>query len=138
MSAGLDAVGSLFQGISQNKLARRQSTLLQRDGKEAQALGAIQSDLIRQDQARAIGDAVANQGASGFTLDGGALAVIRDMAQQFDFQARTARYEAQRTRDRLNNEAATARYQGRQALIKGGFDAAGSIASMVPAPAPGG
>jgi hypothetical protein len=128
MSSIMEATGSLVQGVSSRKLAQRQSTLLQSDAAEAQKLGALQSDMIRQDQARGLGDAVANQGASGFGLDAGALAVIKDMASAFDHQARTARYEAQRTRDRLYNDAAGARYQGRQALIQGTLNAAGAIA----------
>lgn len=126
-SATLSAAGSITQGVMQNAQAQRQATILNADAKTARQLGAIESAHIAEDRTRAIGAFVADQGASGFTLDSSALSVIGDLASRYENEARNARYEAAARSTALKNEAINASYSGKMSLIKGGFDAVGSL-----------
>lgn len=131
MSA-VQGVGSLFQGVFNRRAARRRSTLLKRDAAEALRLGAIRADLIETDRQVAEGRAVARQGASGFALDGGALAVIGALAADYGYQARNARYEAARTAASMRSQAAAERARGTLHLLKGVADAAGHFSRAIP------
>lgn len=127
-SAVLSAAGSVTQGVMQNAAARRRATLLNADAKTARQLGAVEAAHIAEDRTRAIGAFVASQGASGFTTnDQGALAIIGDLAADYEDQAQSARYTAARQSTRLKREAANERARGRMALINAGFEATGSL-----------
>lgn len=124
----LSGVGSFIQGNAANKIAKAQASFMEADAEVALQLGGVQADLARREGARAVGDAVALQGASGFAMDGSALDVIADLASAYDYQARTARYEAGRTARLLENEAAVTRAEGRMARTQGYIQGASSIA----------
>ena len=120
------AIGSkLVQGLGRFREGQRRSLLLTQDAAEARRLGAIDAAAIDEQQTRAIGAALARQGASGFAVDDSALAVIGDLAARFSLEAQNARHEGQRQARRLLDQAATARREGRLSLLAGIGDAAG-------------
>lgn len=124
----VSGIGSIIQGESANRIARSQAAFMQADAEVSRQVGAAQADIARREGARAVGEAVALQGASGFAMDGSALDVIAELAGEYDYQARTARYEAGRTARRLENEAAVTRAEGKMARTKGWLDGGASIA----------
>jgi hypothetical protein len=126
-SAGLGAVGAVGSGLSANRIAQSQAAYMEADAEVARELGAVEADLVRRDGARAVGEAVALQGASGFAMDGSAMDVIAELAGEYDYKARVARYEAGRTARRLENEAASTHEQGRASRTAGFFQAGGSL-----------
>jgi len=127
MSGYVTGAGSMVQGVMGFAQGRRRAKLLKQDAEEAGRLAAIDAQQIRTESRRAIGEAVARQGASGFAMDESALAVIADIAQQYDFRARSARYEGYRTRRRLNFEATEAKAGAALSLLKGVTDAGAAI-----------
>lgn len=126
-SAATAAAGSVAQGVNAQRAANANATILKHNARRARELGAIEAQEIGEDRERAIGGFIAAQGASGFTLDGSALAVIGDLAARYSFEQSKARYDAAQRSAALRNEARGIEHQGRLSLIKGGFDAAGSL-----------
>lgn len=124
----VSGVGSIFQGEAANKIAKNQAAFMEADAGEARQIGAVQADIARREGARAVGEAVALQGASGFAMDGSAMDVIAELAGEYDYQARTARYEAGRTARGLQNQAAVTRAEGKMARTAGWISGGASIA----------
>ena len=123
----VSGVGSMIQGESANRIAKNQAAFMEADAEVARDIGAAEADIARRDGARAVGEAVALQGASGFAMDGSAMDVIAALANDFDYRARTARYEAGRTARRLVNEAAVTRAEGKMARTAGYIQGSASL-----------
>jgi len=123
----VSGVGSMIAGESANAIARNQAAFMEADAAVSRQVGAAQADIARREGARAVGEAVALQGASGFAMDGSALDVIAEIAGSYDYQARVARYEAGRQALRLENEAVVTRAEGKMARTSGYVQGSASL-----------
>lgn len=135
LSPAVAIAGAIGQVKTNRQLAENQASMMEADAQTARQIGAAQSDISRREGARAVGEAVALQGASGFAMDGSAMDVIAKLAGDYDYQARTARYEAGRTSRRLTAEADVTRIQGRldqeSAYIGAGLQIGRTAASLL-------
>lgn len=125
-AAVASAAGSVGQGVMGYQQGMQRAKLLTQDSVAAREAGASEAQEIGEDRIRAIGSAVARQGASGFAMDESALAVIGDIASQHAHEAAKARYSAARQSRRLRAEATQAKTAATMSLLKGITDAAGS------------
>jgi len=123
----VSGIGSIAAGNSANAIAKNQAAFMQADASVSRQVGAAQADIARREGARAVGEAVALQGASGFAMDGSAMDVIAELAGSYDYQARVARYEAGRQALRLENEAVVTRAQGKMDRTSGYVQGSSSL-----------
>lgn len=121
------AVGSIFAGNAAYAAGKAKAAALRRDALEAKKAGENQARAIERNSRAAQGAGTVAAASSGFTVDGSALDVLSWMAQQYDADARTARYNANMDAVRLRNEANMAVYQGRVGQVTGYVRAGASI-----------
>jgi hypothetical protein len=128
-ATGVQALGSIFQGIMGQRSGIEQMRAEQHNAQQAMAESGVQADLaLRQgDQAAATGAvrAAANSGGGGISST--AVGVINEASSNAYFNARGAAYKGITTADADYYQGNIDRANGNNALISGVIGAAGDI-----------
>lgn len=127
-AAGVSALGSIYAGYSQNQQAKAVAANADANAKNVRLQGAANEDSQRRENRLRMGYARAAAVESGFDASSGSLLNMQiKSAQEMELDTLTERYSNELSALSLNNEATTARNQGRAALISGGLNAAGTL-----------
>jgi hypothetical protein len=127
ISAGLEAVGGLFKGITGFFSSEAQARQEKLAAHMAAQQGGVNSDIaLRQ------GDAVAEQGAANAAANGGgfvgsSLSVIQNLSDQAMYNARATAYRSRTVEEAHLEQASIDKSQAWSSLIGGATGAVGSV-----------
>jgi hypothetical protein len=127
LSAGLEAAGSLFKGITGFFAGQSEARQEKLAAHMASQQGGVNADIaLRQGQATAEQGA-AQAAANGGGFVGSSLSQIQNLSSQAMYNARATAYRARTQEEADFEQASIDKAQGWQSLIGGAFGAAGSV-----------
>lgn len=127
IAAGIQAVGSLFKGVTGLIAGNHQAQALEYAAQQAEMEGGVNAGIALQQGDQVAAHAAAQAAANGGGLTGSAIGVIEQLSGQAMFNARAAAYRARTEAQADVYKAGVAKAQGRQALIGGVVDAGSSL-----------
>ncbi len=127
VSAGVGAIGSLVQGVSQAGAANRSAAVAKSNAKVAEQQGEAEASLIRERARRLKGSNKANIGASGVDISGSFADALDDNDISSELDAQTALYNSKLQADNFRAQAKADKSSGTAGLI-GGVIGAGTQA----------
>lgn len=128
VSAGINAVGSLFKGIGGFFGANNQARAMQAAAAQAGSEAGVNAQTALQQGDAVAAKAATQAAANGGGITGSSLAVIQDLSQKAMFNARSAAYRGATEVQRDLYQAKVAKQQGLMDLIGSISPAVGDIA----------
>lgn len=129
--AGL--ASSIYQGISANRTARQQASLLADRARTEAALTATQDQRERAKFRSAIRQQAAELVARGMSLDSPTAVTLGETAaRELSFGSQAIRSQGAATQAELTNQQRLARAQGRQAMLSGVLSGAAGFLTAAP------
>lgn len=120
IAAGVaDAAGSVIEGIGAQRSANYNARLADQNAGIATMQAASEEARSRNDAARLAGEQVASYGASGVTLEGSPMTVMRESAVNAEMDALSIRYQGALKSRAYRAEADQQRFAGKQARVAG-------------------
>lgn len=131
--AALAIGGPIFQGIQANRTAKSQARQIETQRQQE----LVRNATIDQRQRRQFSSQIATQRAEliarGIQLDSPTAVVLgQNAAQELSFESQATRATGQATDQELSFAARSSRARGTQALLSGGFSAAGELLTRAP------
>jgi hypothetical protein len=125
--------GALAQGIAGANVAKANAAAIEQQRRTEAQLSAVE-DQRRSAQMRSqISQQRAELAARGITLDSVTAVMLgQTAAKEMSFESQSVRSGAQARDQELTSSARAARAEGTQALLKGGFSAAGTLLKAAP------
>ncbi|MFN3953212.1 MAG: hypothetical protein ACK4LQ_02085 [Pararhodobacter sp.] len=138
IGTALSVGGSLLQGVMAMQAANEQSRLLDQQAKDEARLAATEESRVRQKFRFQMGQQVIELAGRGIRMDSPVAVFLGETAaREMSFEAQGVRSRgAARTRE-LSFSGRQSRAQGVQAMLRGGFSAAGSFLTAAPQIWPG-
>lgn len=125
--------GSLYQGYATNEAAKDQARAITAQRQQEKMLNAVEDQRTRQQFSSQIRKQSAQIAERGFSLDSPtALFLGQNAAKELAFASQSVRQTGAARQTELSNAARASRAKGQQALLKGGFSAAGGLLTKAP------
>ena len=130
--SALSAAGALKQGSAAAAASDFQADVLRQQAEQEQRVAASNERDFRRDQSRLMASRRAAQGASGVESSSGSpLLVTEDFAAETELQAQRIRQGGEITSNRLMDQAALTRAEGKNAKSASFFSAGDSLLSGI-------
>ena len=130
IAAGMAATGSVAQGISANKQAKFQASVLDQQRQREGEISAAEERDFRKRHSAGFAERRAAMGASGVDIGSGSpLLSGEDFASEVELQAQRIRAGGQTRATRLEQQAQLTRAGGRAAMTQGIFRGGSSLLS---------
>ncbi|HCT32373.1 MAG TPA: hypothetical protein DF966_04340 [Sulfitobacter sp.] len=125
--------GTLYQGISANQAAKQNVALIEQQKKTEAQLTAVKDQRERLRFASSISQQSAELAGRGVNLNSPTAVLLgQTAAQEMAFNSQSIRSGGQARQGELTGEQLITSSRGRNALLKGGFSAAGSFLTKAP------
>lgn len=123
----ISAIGQIREGEAANSAAQYNAQVAEQNAQTTLAQSAEEERRLRVMARKQIGDARANYGASGVSLEGSPLDVLEESAATAELDALTVRYGGQQKAQAYRNEAKLERFRGKNSKTSGYLSAAGTL-----------
>lgn len=125
--------GALVQGISGMRAANANAAAIDQQRKTEVQLSAVEDQRRRAQMNSQISQQRAELAARGVSLDSVTAVMLgQTAAKEMSFESQAVRSGAQARDQELSSAASAARAEGTQAMLKGGFSAAGKFLTAAP------
>jgi hypothetical protein len=125
--------GSLYQGVSANRAAKRNVALIEQQKKTEAQLTAVKDQRERLRFASAISQQSAEIAGRGVNLNSPTAVLLgQTAAQEMAFNSQSIRSGGEARQAELTGEQLITSSRGKSALLKGGFSAASSFLTRAP------
>lgn len=127
ISAGISAAGAIRQGNVAESAAEYNAQVAENNAEVVRAQGTLQQEAQRAKARALIGDQLAAVSSSGTSVSGSNLQLLGESLYNAELDALNIRYESELNARGLQSQATQERWQGKQAKIASGFNAAAQI-----------
>jgi hypothetical protein len=122
-SAAMSAVGSISQGIAENKQAQQNAAIYEAQAQNIREAQKITAEQYRTKQNVLRGQATATAARGGLKISGTTASSISQSIMQLQMDNSYEQYNLEVQRQKALSNAALQRYQGRNALMSGWMNA---------------
>ena len=129
VGALLSAKGQLDAGAAAERAGNAEGDLLEKNAGRVEDMGRYTAFRHNMKVKKALGAGRAAYSASGVTMSGSAMDVMRESAVEGERDRLTILYNAKVRSETMRDQAQIARYRGRAARQAAGYSAAGSVLS---------
>ncbi|MGR3521940.1 MAG: hypothetical protein ACU0FT_04220 [Paracoccus sp. (in: a-proteobacteria)] len=133
LGTGLAVGGSLLQGYQNRQASRAQARMLEQQARDERSLAAVKEQRTRAQFRTAMRQQMAELSARGISINSPTAVLLgQTAAQEMSFDSQAIRSGGAARYGELSSSAIIARNRGTSAMLKGGFDAAGSFLTSAP------
>ncbi len=122
-STAMSAIGAIREGNAADAAAKAQAQAAEQQAQAQRNVAQFEVAQERSEQRRAFGQQVAQLGSQGTALTGQPIDLLADSAKQDELALQAIRFRSEIGAQNFENDAALARFRGRQARSDGIFKA---------------